>query len=121
ALAIAGIGMVACMQVFSGGLRLQDRASRQSRAGLHARAAMDALIFQRDIQDHTEERTTAEGVRTKITGRHPNATHGLQEVDPEAAPDDSLRYLEVEVTWQDGTGKKTYTLHSMRMAREADE
>ena len=121
ALAIVGIGMVACMQVFSGGLRLQDRASRQSRAVLQARAAMDSLIFQREIKDHTEERKSAEGYLTKITVRHANASDGLQEVDPDASPDESLRYLEVEVTWQDGTGKKTYTLHSMRMARETDE
>ena len=118
ALAIVGIGMVACMQVFSGGLRLEDRASRQSRAVLHARAAMDSLIFQRNIKDHTEERTTAEGFKTKITVRHADAGDGLAQIDPDASPDESLRYLEVEVTWQDGTGKKTYTLHSMRMARE---
>jgi len=105
ALAIVGIGMVACMQVFSGGLRLEDRA-------------MDSLIFQRNIKDHTEERTTAEGFRTKITVRHADAGDGLEQTDPDASPDESLRYLEVEVTWQDGTGKKTYTVRSMRMARE---
>ena len=118
ALAIVGIGMVACMQVFSGGLRLEDRASRQSRAVLHARAAMDALIFQRDIKDHTQEFTTAEGFRTKVTVRHAEVGDGLEQVDPDAAPDDSLRYLEVEVAWRDGTGVKTYTLRSMRMAKE---
>ena len=31
-LAILGIGMVACIQAFGGGLRLQDRAARQDRA-----------------------------------------------------------------------------------------
>ncbi len=118
ALAICGIGMVACMQVFSGGLRLEDRASRQSRAVLHARAAMDALIFQRELKDHTQEFTTAEGFRTKVTVRHADAGDGLAETDPDAAPDDTLRYLEVEVAWQDGTGAKKYTLRSMRMARE---
>ena len=118
ALAIVGIGMVACMQVFSGGLRLEDRASRQSRAVLHARAAMDALIFQRDLKDHEQTFTTAEGFKTKVTVRHADAGDGLADVDPDAAPDDTLRYLEVEVTWQDGTGAKKYTLRSMRMARE---
>jgi prepilin-type N-terminal cleavage/methylation domain-containing protein len=118
ALAICGIGMVACMQVFSSGLRLEDRASRQSRAVLHARAAMDALIFQRELKDHTQEFTTAEGFRTKVTVRHADAGDGLEETDPDAAPDDTLRYLEVEVAWQDGTGAKKYTLRSMRMARE---
>jgi hypothetical protein len=32
----------------------------------------------------------------------------------------SLRYLQVDVTWQDGVGKKTYTLKSLRMAPDND-
>ena len=32
--------------------------------------------------------------------------------------DYSLRYLQIDVTWQDGTGAKTYTLKSLRMAPE---
>jgi hypothetical protein len=33
----------------------------------------------------------------------------------------SLRYLEVEVSWSDGTGQKSYTLKSLRLASEEDE
>ena len=33
----------------------------------------------------------------------------------------SLRYLEVEVSWSDGTGQKNYTLRSLRLASEEDE
>ena len=46
ALAILGIGMVACMQVFSGGLRLQDRASRQNRAVMLARATRWTTLIE---------------------------------------------------------------------------
>src|SRR6185436_13395960 len=70
ALAVLGIGVVTTLHIFSGSLRLQDRAARQSRAVLHARATMDALLFQPEIADHTEERTTADGFVTHIFVRH---------------------------------------------------
>src|SRR4030095_254757 len=58
ALAIVGIGMVACMQVFSGSLKLQDRASRQSRAVLVARVGMDELLMRpnEQLRDGCEDR-----------------------------------------------------------------
>ena len=118
ALAVVGVGVVACMQIFGGSLRLQDRAMRQSRAVLHARAAMDALLFQPEIADHTEERDTAEGFHTRILVRHAGATEGLTEKDLDFQSEVSLRYLQVDVTWQDGAGNKTYTLKSLRMAPE---
>jgi prepilin-type N-terminal cleavage/methylation domain-containing protein len=119
ALAILGVGVVGCLQVFGGSLRLQDRAARQSRAVLHARAAMDALISQPDIVDHTEERTTADGFATRIEVRHAGPTEDVPDSrELEFSADVGLRYLQVDVTWQDGNGSKTYTLKSMRIAQE---
>jgi prepilin-type N-terminal cleavage/methylation domain-containing protein len=120
ALAILGVGVVSCLQIFSGSLRLQDRAMRQSRAVLHARAAMDALLFTPEVVDHTEERDTADGFRTKILVRHAGAEEGIDEKDLDFESDVSLRYLQVDVLWQDGVGTKTYTLKSMRRAPEND-
>ena len=118
ALAVLGVGVVTCLQIFSGSLRLQSRASRQSRAVLHARAAMDALLFGSGIADHSEERTTAEGFRTRVVVRHAGPEEGIDERDLDVQSDVSLRYLEVDVTWQDGTGFKTYTVKSMRAVPE---
>jgi prepilin-type N-terminal cleavage/methylation domain-containing protein len=120
ALAILGVGVVSVMQIFGASLRLQDRASRESRAVLHARAAMDALLFQPEIVDHTEERDTAEGFHTKVLVRHAGVEEGLDEKELEFQSEVSLRYLQVDVTWQDGIGKKTYTLKSLRMAPEVE-
>lgn len=120
AMAILGVGVVTCLQLFGGGLRIQDRASRQSRAVLHARAAMDALLFQPEITDHTEERTTGEGYRTRIVVRHAGRDEGVERRDLDFQSDVGLRYLEVDVTWQDGAGFKTYTLKSMRVAPETE-
>ena len=120
ALAIVGMGTVTCLQLFSGSLRLQDRASRQSRAVLAARAAMDALLFQPEIRDHSEERQSGEGYRIRILVRHAGPDEGLNKKELDFESELSLRYLQVEVAWQDGTGIKTYTLKSLRAAPEND-
>ena len=111
-----GAGVVVCLQIFSGAMRLQDRASREVRAVLHARATMDALLFQREIENHTEERTTAEGYRTRILVRDAGPQDGIPETDFEPVLEFAPRVIEVEVAWQDGVGVKTYTLSSMRLA-----
>ena len=118
ALAILGIGVVTCLQIFSGSLRLQDRAARESRAVLHARATMDALLFQPEIVDHSEERTTADGFQTHILVRHAGAEEGIDTKALDFSSDQALRYLQVDVSWQDGLGTKTYTLKSLRVASE---
>jgi len=118
ALAILGVGIVTCLEVFSGSLRLQDRATRESRAVLHARAAMDALLFQPEIVDHSEERTTADGFQTHILVGHAGAEEGIDTKALDFSSDQALRYLQVDVSWQDGIGTKTYTLKSLRVASE---
>ena len=125
AIAILGIGVVTLQQIYQGGLRLQMRASRQSRAVLHARATMDGLLFQRTIKNHTEERTTREGFRTRILVRDATPEEGGEPKDDLGfEPTDqtqSLRFVEVEVGWTDGAGVKTFTLKSLRLAREEEE
>lgn len=121
AMAILSLAVVSCLQIFSGSLRLQDRASRSSRAVLLARAHMDALIGQPDLRDHVEERQWAGGFTSRVTVRHAGAEEGLSEGEFEVESDTSLRYLQVDVMWNDGRGEKSYTLKSMRTAPETDE
>jgi prepilin-type N-terminal cleavage/methylation domain-containing protein len=120
ALAILGIGVVACMQIFGGSLKLEDRASRESRAVLHARAVMDALLFQPELKNHTRQFTTAEGYRTTELVRDAGPNEGVDKKDLDTETDQTLHYIEVEVAWQDGTGVKTYTVQSLRMAPSED-
>ena len=122
ALSILGAGVVTCLQIFTGSLRLQDRATRQSRAVLHARATMDALLFQPEIVDHTEERPTADGFLTKILVRHALPAEGAPEPEDEDEPPEmTLRYVQVDVLWQDGIGEKSYSVSSLRTAPESDD
>jgi len=119
ALAIVGIGMVALMQVFSGSLKLQDRASRQSRAVLVARVGMDELLMRPtdELHDGCEDRPAgADGFRMRRCVRKAGPEDGVEESnDPEAQMEQVLRYLEVSVAWQDGAGEKDYVVRSMRL------
>ena len=123
AVAILGVGVVTLQQIYQGALRLQDRASRQNRAVLHARATMDALLFAKYLSDRTEEQTTREGFRTRVLVRHATPEEGGDEPDGDLGfnSERGLRYLEVEVGWSDGAGVKTYTLKSMRTSTEEEE
>jgi prepilin-type N-terminal cleavage/methylation domain-containing protein len=117
ALAILGIGVVTCLQIFAGSLRLQTRASRDARVVLHARAAMDALIFEPEIKDQTRRlEPTREGFETQIVVRHAGKEEGVEVRDLDFASDMALRYLEVTV-WE-SPNAQPYVLRSLRVAPE---
>jgi hypothetical protein len=108
---------------------MQDRASRESRAVMHARVAMDALLANcrpctgesacpPEVVDYSAECPTAEGFHTRVLIRHAGPEEGVDTRAFDVQPEVSLRYLEVDVTWQDGTGAKQYTLKTVRMAPE---
>jgi len=121
ALAILGIGVVTTLQLFSGSLRLQARASREARAVLAARAAMDALLFQPEVRNQDSEEVTAEGFKRHILVRDATAEDGFILPDDDSfEPDFILKYLEVGIAWQDGVGDKAYTVRSMRIAPADD-
>jgi prepilin-type N-terminal cleavage/methylation domain-containing protein len=107
-LAILGIGMVACIQAFGAGLRLQDRAARQDRAVELARETMDRLIQAPASRPGSEERGD---YRVSWTTRKAGEEDGIQEYD---GVDKVMRYLEVDVTWGDGGGAKTYTVRTLQ-------
>ena len=114
ALSVLGIGVVTCLQIFSGSLRLQSRSARQSQAVVYARSAMDDLLTQREQLQGSD--TTVGGFHVSSTWRVCGADEGCDEehlgdIDPEEYP----VYLQVDVTWQDGVGAKTYTLMSLRL------
>jgi prepilin-type N-terminal cleavage/methylation domain-containing protein len=121
-LAILGIGIVAVMQIFGGSLRLQDRASRETRAVLYARGLMDELLIRPEIKNHTEERPiTAEGFKAKVEVRNAGSNEGLDDKVLDVDIGIGLRVLTVQVAWQDGAGVKTYDIQSMRLAPDDEE
>ena len=122
ALAILGAGVVTCLQIFGGSLRLQDRASRESRAVLAARASMDHLLSERDegLVPHNDCRpTSAEGFKVCERVWDCGPEEGVDKKDLDLDSGFLLRCMHVDVTWQDGVGFKTYGVDSMRSVSES--
>ena len=118
ALAILAAGVVTCLQIFTGSLRLQERSSRQLRVAMAARSAMDSLFAAEELPLGCKEMpTSAEGFVVSYCVEEAGAKDGIvlpSGTDPESPP----LLLAVNVAWQDARGAKTYTLRSMRLAAE---
>jgi len=116
-LAILGIGMVACMQAFGGGLRLTDRTRRQDQAVEYARAKIDDLI--ENPRKGKGSKDLGGGYRMSWLGRDADTGDGIE--PNESVTELVMRYLEVEVTWQDGIGEKKYALQTLQLAQTEEE
>lgn len=123
ALAVLGVGLVSVMQIFSGALRVQDRASRQTRVVLAARAAMDSLLRRPGAAlpragscEHVGP--TAEGFQLELCIAEAGRDEGFTDEDLEADVNFKPMVLRVSVAWQDGTSPKNYVLESLRLVPE---
>jgi prepilin-type N-terminal cleavage/methylation domain-containing protein len=124
ALAILGAGVVTCLQIFSASLQLQDRASRQTRVVLLARAGMDGLLARQDLVNFSETMPTdQQGFTTRLIVEDALPEDGFYL--PEDVDEESLKVvpkrLTVTVTWQDATGPKEYALHTVRLVPPAED
>jgi prepilin-type N-terminal cleavage/methylation domain-containing protein len=122
AIAILGVGVVTLQQIYQGSLRLQSRASHQDLAVLRARMEMDKMLAEPTVSVGSGCKDGG-GYRT-CTSRMiaPNEYGGRGEGSDLGLEDTEIRlyFLEVDVTWQDGAGDKTYTLKTLRAALEPE-
>ncbi len=118
ALAILGVGVVTLQQIYQGSLRLQNRAARQSLAVLHARMAMDRLLADPNVREGGPTCSTDGGFQTCTTAKLADPEDGAEKKHDLDIEDTDLRLyrIQVDVTWQDGAGDKTYTLQTLRTA-----
>jgi prepilin-type N-terminal cleavage/methylation domain-containing protein len=118
AMAILAAGVVTCLQIFTGSLRLQERSSRQLRVALAARSAMDSLFAAQELEPKCDEKPpSAEGFVVSYCIAEAGPADGIL-VPSDTKPDEPPLVLTVNVAWQDAGGAKTYTLRSMRLAPE---
>jgi len=119
ALSVLSIGIVTVLELFSGSLRLADRASRRTQAVIYAQEVMDRLF---------EEETLDDGEESGEVGGGYSWVSRVQEVRPEEEGErfqtrentlspTRLKELEVRVYWQGGTGSQEFVLRSLRMVR----
>jgi hypothetical protein len=118
ALSLLSIGIVTAIELFSGSLRLADKASRRTQAVIYAREIMDRLFEGETIEDGEESGEVGEGyswvshvqeVRPEEGGRFPDRDNTRLPV--------RLKELAVRVRWQVGTGSQEFALRSLRMVR----
>jgi len=121
AIAILGVGVVTLQQIYQGSLRLQHRAANQDLAVLRARMAMDRMIAEPTVKVGSEC-TNGGGFRTCSTAMIAPADYGGTETKEFEVNESDLKlyYLEVDVTWRDGAGDKSYTLKTLRAAPEPE-
>jgi prepilin-type N-terminal cleavage/methylation domain-containing protein len=118
ALAILGAGVVTCIQIFSGGLRLQDRATRHVAAVRHARVLMDGLLLEPEpLSGEQQMPATNEGIVAVRRGHPAGPDDGILMPDDDFGEQVIPWIVEVAVTWQDGVASKTYVLRSLRLAQ----
>jgi len=117
AIAILGLVLMTMMQVISGGLTLEYKAGQRGRAVVRARALMDELMTELELPDSDEDGVDADGIRWNRVVRAATLEEGTQEGDEdfEIEHDFALRYMEVKVAWDEGSGEKTYSLKSLRV------
>jgi prepilin-type N-terminal cleavage/methylation domain-containing protein len=122
AIAILGVGVVTLQQIYQGSLRLQNRAARQDLAVLRARMAMDRMLADPGVSVRSDCQTGGGFRVCSIAQLAPDAYGGTSDAPDLALNESDLRlyYLEVDVTWQDGAGDKTYTLRTLRAAPEPE-
>jgi prepilin-type N-terminal cleavage/methylation domain-containing protein len=122
AIAILGVGVVTLQQIYQGSLRLQNRAAHQDLAVLRARMAMDKMLAEPVLSVGSDCKDGG-GFRTcTVAMLAPDGYGGSGDAhDFELNESDlKLYYLEVDVTWQDGAGDKTYALKTLRAAPEPE-
>ena len=121
AMAILAAGVVTCLQIFTGSLRLQQRSSRQLRVALAARSSMDSLFTLRKLEVKCDQQPpSAEGFVVSYCIAEAGAADGIV-LPSETEPEDPPLLLTVNVAWQDAGGTKTYTLRSLRLAPEKSD
>jgi prepilin-type N-terminal cleavage/methylation domain-containing protein len=122
AIAILGVGVVTLQQIYQGSLRLQHRAAHQDLAVLRARMAMDRMLAEPTVSVGSGC-TNGGGFRTcTVSMLAPDGYGGSDEKHDLDLNESDLKlyFLEVDVTWQDGAGEKTYTLKTLRTAPEPE-
>ena len=122
AIAILGVGVVTLQQIYQGSLRLQNRAARQDLAVLRARMAMDKLLAEPTVSVGSDC-TTGGGFRictARLVAPEGYGGGGEKRDFELSESDQQLYFLEVDVTWKDGAGDKTYTLKTLRIASEPE-
>ncbi len=116
AVSFMAVAMTACMELFSGSLKLAGRASANSEATILASSVMDGVMWKVELDD-TEERGSEGRFDWTLSVTSVEAELGAWEGVPrkELSDDYELKRVEVTVAWRGVSGDRRVALATTRM------
>lgn len=118
-MAILGVGVVSALQVFGSSLQLARAAAKKTEAVVHAKALMDAVLWQAELAPGVSSGEIGDGFRWKREIREAGPDDGVPET--EYRGEVRLAVVTVRVEWDDQRGVKEYTLGTMRVVADNGE
>jgi prepilin-type N-terminal cleavage/methylation domain-containing protein len=116
AVSFMAVAMTACMELFSGSLKLAGRASASSAATILASSVMDGVMWKVELDD-IEERGSEGRFDWALSVTGVEAELGAWEGVPrkELSDDYELKRVEVTVAWRGISGDRQMALATTRM------
>lgn len=115
-MAILAICLTVIMQLFSGGLRSGHLSEDYIRAVFLAREKMEEVLVQKEIVPGAEEGESDSGYKWLVK------IHSEKE-EEEVVPKLPFGFFDIQVSvmWREGERTKSFTLHTLRIAKEQTE
>jgi general secretion pathway protein I len=121
ALAILSLGIVTVLELFSGSLHVGVKASRHTQAALYAQNIMDRVFAQTTIEDGEERGEFPDGYTwiARVQESRPDDDGSrLQPDQPNQLDFFHLKEIEVQISWDENGGAKTFVVRSLRTQTE---
>ena len=115
--AIAAVGIVSVLELFSGSTRLARMSVRQTEALIVARSLMDEQMWQTELDDGEESGTEGD-FRYRIRVEQTEPRLGVPEdMEPEEEEeiDYELKRIDVAVSWATAAGERQVELSTLRL------
>ena len=115
--AIAAVGIVAVLELFSGSSRLAGNSSEQTLAIAVARSVIDQALWQSDLDDQTQSGSFERFRWTlSVEPYDPVLGRGEDDEESEESEDYELKLIRVTVAWESFAGReKSIVLSSARI------
>ena len=122
AMAILGVGVVTVLQLFSGGLRMEEGASIRTRAVVHARTLLDQTLAIPELAPGSERGEYDDGMRWERTVREAPEYTATSEHDLQIKNELAMYEIEVSVLWpQTANREGVYTIRTLRIGQHPAE
>jgi len=120
ALAILGVGLMALIELFSGGLRLARASMEYTKAVNYARTKMEEITMKPTVQEGTEEgESDDKAFRWQV---------GVKKVDllsidksMDYKPPVELFQVKIDVFWKSGSKERSASLESLKAIKPQED